>query len=119
MAEPVPSRKFLRSHRRYEKSQTLSSQSFPRSARNLHEFVGSGKEGTVDATTRLFCCGFLRVVERCERAVCSAAVRERYRKLVRHALPWATVSERRDLRSGEADRRAPDPAIWHKRAGAP
>ena len=62
---------------------------------------------------------FLRTVDCCERAVSSAAVREGYRELVWRALSWATVSERRDLRSGEVDSGAPDPSLWHQSAGAP
>jgi hypothetical protein len=85
--------------------------------RNLY---GSGRRRTeVDATNRLTSGVFLRIVDRCERAVTSAAVRERYRELVWRALPRATVSERRDLRSGEVDSRAPDASLWHQSAGVP
>jgi hypothetical protein len=53
-------------------------------------------------------CGF---VDRSERAVRSAAVRNRYRELVRRAIPWAPVGEWRNLRPGEVDRRAPDASL--------
>jgi hypothetical protein len=78
-----------------------------------------GKGATVDAKTRLSSGVFLRIVDRSERAVRSAAVRNRYRELVRRAIPWAPVGEWRNLRPGEVDRRAPDASLWHQSAGAP
>ena len=62
---------------------------------------------------------FLRIAESFGRAVSSTVVRERLRELVWRALPWATFSERRDLRSGELDCRAPHTSLRHQGAGAP
>src|SRR5579862_8448506 len=73
----------------------------------------------VDATNRIACGLFLRIVDGCEGAVSATAVRERFRKLVWSALSWATFSERRHLRSGEVHSRAPHAAIWYQGAGAP
>ena len=97
----------------------MSSKNLARSAYNLHPLRARDRRTRVDSTNRLVSGVVLRIMDRCERAVSSAAVRERYRELVWRALLWATVSERRDLRSGEVDSRAPDAALWHQSAGAP